>query len=224
MPDLKGAAVLFSQMTPPDGTEDRFNRWYFDHHMPNHVYGVPGFVSGQRYRDDSRYLAVYELESPATLADPEYRKRKYTPDPPTRDMLSSVTGFTRYIGEEIGFRVREDCDDPLSVSDILAGFFAVSYEAAFVEWCEAEYASALSRDAGWRMTRHLRIVDANPEPFTHMVLHYIDEEPGVRSSAMERCCRLLRDSGQARHAVRYRRFGKRYHKGESAAADFVPEP
>lgn len=220
MLDLKGAAVLFSQMTPPDGAEDRFNRWYFDHHMPSHVYGVPGFVSGQRYKDESRYLAVYELESPAALADPEYRRRKYAPDSPTRNMLSSVAGFTRYVGEEIGFRVREACEDPLSASDILAGFFAVSDEAAFVDWCEGEHAPTLFRDAGWRMIRHLRIVDANPEPFTHMVLHYVEEEEPPL--ALDRRRRLVRGGGRARHAVRYRRFGKRYHKGESAAADFAP--
>ena len=42
---IKGNAVLFSEMTPPDGGEDTFNQWYDGHHTPNHVKGVPGFLS-----------------------------------------------------------------------------------------------------------------------------------------------------------------------------------
>ena len=50
MSNRKGGAVLFSEMTPPDGAEDHFNDWYNNHHMPSHVYGVPGFRSGSATR------------------------------------------------------------------------------------------------------------------------------------------------------------------------------
>jgi heme-degrading monooxygenase HmoA len=96
---VKGGTVLFSEMTPPDGTEDAFNDWYDNHHSPSHVRGVPGFLSAHRYRSPHgpHYLAVYELDSPEALEHEEYRKRKYTPDAPTktRSPGSRATSPTR---------------------------------------------------------------------------------------------------------------------------------
>ena len=40
--DIKGQAILFSEMTPPEGREGEFNLWYDEHHSPSHVKGVPG--------------------------------------------------------------------------------------------------------------------------------------------------------------------------------------
>ena len=74
----KGRAILFSEMTPPDGQEHNFNGWYDEHHTPSHVTGVPGFLSAMRYKSDSgpHYLAIYELDSPKALEHEEYKKRK----------------------------------------------------------------------------------------------------------------------------------------------------
>lgn len=63
--------------------EDEFNRWYDASHVPN-LLGVPGYVSGRRFRlveepalehlqMNPRYLALYEVEGEKTplIADPE---------------------------------------------------------------------------------------------------------------------------------------------------------
>ncbi len=64
---MQGASVLFSEMTPPPGQEQRFHNWYDEEHIPLRM-DVPGFVSAQRYRDLSEnakgYLAVYEMTHP----------------------------------------------------------------------------------------------------------------------------------------------------------------
>jgi hypothetical protein len=63
---------------------------------------VPGFVSAQRYRDLADealgFLAIYEMTDPAVLASPAYQTVKTKPSETTREMLNTVSGFTRYIG------------------------------------------------------------------------------------------------------------------------------
>jgi hypothetical protein len=58
--------------TPVEGHEEEFNRWYDERHLAD-VAGLPGVVSGQRYRFDKAsensaekapplgYLAIYEV-------------------------------------------------------------------------------------------------------------------------------------------------------------------
>ena len=55
-----------------EGTDDAFNKWYTNTHLPD-VVKVPGFSAAQRYRVSDtqmsegplpyQYLAVYEVES-----------------------------------------------------------------------------------------------------------------------------------------------------------------
>jgi hypothetical protein len=231
--DRKGGAVLFSEMTPPDGAEDHFNDWYNNHHMPSHVYGVSGFRSGQRYKIPEKpdYLAIYDLESPETLTDEEYRTRKYKPDAPTKKMLSEVIAFTRYIGDEISFQVRDgmSIEDALDANVVLGVFFTVPDDAVeeFIDWYETEHTPMLLKNSGWRMARHMKVVDANPVPFTHMMLHYVDSEAVLEcdelaaARATEWRNKLAQEDWFKPHLVHYHRSGKRYHKGEAEAETFT---
>ncbi len=174
----KGTAVLFSEMTPAPGDEDRFNDWYDNHHTPNHVNGVPGFVSAHRYAapDGPGYLAVYDLDGAETLDSPEYRSRKYTPDDRTRAMLSSVSGFTRYVGREIDFAFADGAGvEAMDSPYLLAVFFAVAEEAraGFEQWYRDEHMGMLLACPDWRMARMTEVVAREPDPYTHMMLHYV---------------------------------------------------
>ena len=105
---MQGASVLFSEMTPPAGQEQRFHNWYDEEHIPLRM-DVPGFVSAQRYRDladDAKgFLAVYEMTDPGVMKTPAYQEVKTKPSETTREMLSTVLGFTRYIAAETSVRV-----------------------------------------------------------------------------------------------------------------------
>jgi len=186
----KGNAVLFSEMTPPDDGEDAFNTWYDSHHMPHHVKGVPGFRSGQRYKSPAgpHYLAVYELDSPEVLDSEEYRTRKYTPDAPTKAMLDSMGGFTRYIGNEISFRARDDAEAALDAGVIMAVFFAAPSEnwSELIDFYETEHTPMLLECEDWLMVRHMEIVNFNPEPYSHLVLHYLRDISAMDSDALKR--------------------------------------
>jgi len=188
---IKGNAILLSEMTPPEGKEDAFNDWYDNHHSPSHVQGVPGFVSAMRYRSPvgPHYLAVYELSGPEALGHEEYKKRKLTPDNPTYEMLQSVSGFTRYIAVEAFHKERGDVSlVPLDAPVILCVFFSVPMEQRgnFEDWYDTEHIPMLLECPDWLMARRFDIVAWDPEPYTHVILHYLNDENALESDALKR--------------------------------------
>jgi hypothetical protein len=76
MPDARepGGLLLVMMEIDPEA-EEEFNRWFDEEHLPERL-SCPGFLSGRRYRaveGEPRYLALYELESPAVLESEAYR-------------------------------------------------------------------------------------------------------------------------------------------------------
>ncbi len=219
----KGNTVLFSEMTPPDGGEDGFNDWYDTHHTPSHVEGVPGFLSAQRYRSPHgpHYLAAYELDSPATLEHEEYRKRKLTPDAATKAMLDNVSGFTRYIANEMSVQAKDGLDeDPIDAAVVIAVFFMAPPERwpEFVRWYETEHTPMLLRNPAWLMVRHLEIHDHDPDPYSHLMMHYV-RDASVLDSAELACARktpwrtkLAAEDWFTPLAVTYQKRGTRFLK------------
>ena len=188
---VKGNAILFSEMTPPEGREDAFNDWYDNDHSPSHVEGVPGFLSAMRYQSPvgPHYLAVYELNGADALDHEEYKKRKLTPDDPTYEMLQSVSGFTRYIAVE-AFRMERD-DVPIMPLDapvVLCVFFSVPMEqrGSFEDWYDSEHIPMLLDCPDWMMARRFDIIAWEPEPYTHVILHYLNDESALESDALKR--------------------------------------
>lgn len=189
--DVKGSAVLFSEMTPPDGGEETFNDWYDGHHTPSHVEGVPGFLSAMRYKSPAgpHYLAVYELDGVETLASEEYRSRKFTPDEVTRETLSNVSGFTRYIGNEGYFATRPSAPIlPIDAPVLWCALFTVPMEvrAEFDQWFDNEHAEIVLECEDWLMARRYDIVEWDPEPHTHLILHYMTDIKALESEALKR--------------------------------------
>jgi hypothetical protein len=70
-----GNALLVVFMEPVAGTEDKFTRWYNEHHVPERV-SVPGIHGARRYElcegEGTKYLAIYELEDEAVLHGKDY--------------------------------------------------------------------------------------------------------------------------------------------------------
>ena len=219
--DIKGQAILFSEMTPPEGREDEFNLWYDEHHSPSHVKGVPGFKSALRYKSDAgpHYLAIYELTSPGALEHEEYKKRKLTPDHPTYEMLKSVSGFTRYIAQEEFWRSKSnDFVDEIDAQIIFCEFYMVPIEKKqkFSAWVREEKVSYLTEESAWLMTRGLNIVEFDPEPYTHLLLHYFADV--AASKMIDKMAEkdagastgIINNTGFEAHTVAYRRRRNRF--------------
>lgn len=185
----KGAAILFSEMTPGADFEREFHAWYDEEHIPVRM-DCAGFVSGQRYArtDRNGYLAVYEMSDLGVLASDAYREIKDKPSERTMWMLKNVTGFTRYLAGETSIIQRAGISTPLDAEILYAVAFNVPDDAAseFDSWYETEHIPLLMECEDWLMVRRFRVADGVPESFTHLALHYLADMSALSSPAREK--------------------------------------
>lgn len=72
------AAVLIVEVEIDPADDEEFNRWYDEEHVPEKL-RAPGFRSARRFRahdDDTRYLVIYELDSPEAATSPAYMNQE----------------------------------------------------------------------------------------------------------------------------------------------------
>jgi hypothetical protein len=217
--------VLFSEMTPPTEIEADFNAWYDNEHIPLRM-GAPGFHSAQRYKaDDTKdYLAVYEMESSGVLQTPEYAVIKNQPSETTRSMLGAVSGFTRYIGTEIGSVTSMSPGEMLDAPILYAVFFDVPAErqADFDAWYATDHVPLLMEETQWLGVRRFEILDGAPERFNRMALHYLAGKGALESEARKKAratpwrAKLAEEPWFKGRYLIFSRLGQRQHAKGSA--------
>ena len=89
---------------PPPAMEEEFNAWYDDEHLAERL-AIKGFRSARRWVADvapgeGKYLATYELDSPAVLQSPEYLARFTNQSPWSRRCLGKAVVFRRWACEQ----------------------------------------------------------------------------------------------------------------------------
>tara|TARA_B100000029_G_scaffold92137_1_gene82059 strand:- start:90 stop:770 length:681 start_codon:yes stop_codon:yes gene_type:complete len=184
---LKGATVLLSELSPDPDWEDDFNHWYDTHQIPVRM-NVPGFVSAQRYCDTDRpnYLGLFEITDLSVLDSAEYEKVKSQPNAQTAWMLSNTLDYARYLGREISDQKRDEIgdDDSLNAPILYAVYFSVPDDRVeeFNKWYDEEHAPMLLKCPDWYRIRRIEIVDGEPQPWTHLSLHYLADMSALDSS------------------------------------------
>jgi len=175
---LQGGTVLLSGLSPDMEWEDEFNEWYNEHQIPNRM-DVPGFIGARRYRDPERpnYLTVYEITGTKVLDSPEYTKVRNQPNARTAWMLANMLETSRYLGNEISDQRRDDVGDEPSLDApvLYAVFFSVPDDQAddFNRWYEEEHIPMLLKCADWLRVRRFEIYEGEPQPWSHLALHYL---------------------------------------------------
>ncbi len=212
--------ILFSEMTPPQDLEGRFNHWYDEHHIPLRM-SAPGFRSAQRYRigSERNYLAVYEMTSQDALQTPEYKKIKGEPSADTKEMLGAVSGFTRYLCREISSRQNDKADESFIDAPVLYPvFFNVpdSRQSEFDSWYDDEHVSILMQDERWLGVRRFEIYDGEPNSFNRLALHYLSDRAVLESEARKLARatpwrdRLAQEAWFKGHYLVFDRLGERF--------------
>ncbi len=210
---MKGKAVLFSEMTPPAEAERAFNAWCDDHYTPDQVDRVPGIVSAMRYGSKAgpHYLSIYEIESPAALEHAENRMIESAAD---REMLDAMSGVTRYVAAEAACTARDGAaSQALDAEVVRCVFFNVPMEraGAFEDWFDREHAPMLPECDDWLMTRRLDVVAWDPEPYSHLILHYLNHEAALaQADATGRAAVFAAEPWFTPLSVVYHRRGKRF--------------
>ncbi len=97
--------LLLTMTEPPPAMEEEFNAWYDTEHMAERL-AITGFRSARRWLADTgpgegRYLATYELDSPAVLHSAEYLARFEGATPWTRRCLGKAVVFRRWACEQV---------------------------------------------------------------------------------------------------------------------------
>ncbi len=178
-------AILFSEMTPEPDWEAEFNDWYDDEHIPVRM-AVSGFTGAQRYKHVSgpSYLTVYDMVSTDVLGSEAYREVKEKPSKTTKKMLTSVSGFTRYIGSLISSQENPQLNvNPHDAPVLYAVFFNVP-EAShdeFNDWYTQDHVPILLRNKDWLAVHRFHLSDAHPQEFTHLALHFLADEIALQS-------------------------------------------
>lgn len=177
--------ALISQMEPPPGEEAEFDDWYRAEHVPARM-AIEGFTAASRFRkvrgEDPSHLVIYWLESPEVLETAAYRRLKEAPSRRTLHMLTSVTAFTRYIGQEI-----QDTGptDPAPYV-YLVTFEVPSYaQSDFDSWYEGDHLPVLLRNPAWLRCRRYSIVEGEPASVTRCAVHELLDLSALESSERE---------------------------------------
>jgi len=97
--------LLLTMTEPPAAMEEEFNAWYDTEHLAERL-AITGFRSARRWvascaPGEGKYLATYELDSPAVLRSPEYMTRFQDATPWTRRCLAKAVVFRRWACEQI---------------------------------------------------------------------------------------------------------------------------
>jgi hypothetical protein len=218
------SSILFSEMNPPPELEAGFNRWYDEHHISVRM-AAPGFVSAQRYVDTTarNYLAIYEMTSPEALSTPEYLRIKNQPSDITRQMLGAVSGFTRYLGTELGRHAKDHAGTAFVDAGVLYPvFFEVpaDRQPEFDAWYEDEHIALLMQDERWLGVRRLDIFDGAPNRFNRLALHYLSDRSALDSEARKQAratpwrARLAEEPWFKGHYLIFDRWGNRFRGQE----------
>jgi hypothetical protein len=97
--------LLLTLTEPPPSMEEEFNAWYDGEHLAERL-AIPGFRSAQRWVADvppgaGKYLATYELDSPAVLSSAAYLRRFENPTPWSKRCLGRTVVFKRWACEQV---------------------------------------------------------------------------------------------------------------------------
>ncbi len=178
MPRAKG--LLLAKMDPPATGEREWNEYYFKKHVADRA-AIPGFLSARRFRladfaneytiaGDSRYLALYDLESVDVLKGDAYHKvweqDRARPAGSWEDQILKLPKFARGIYEQI------EPVDPAYRTPDCRFVLVVGHEVPrsrvreFNAWYNTEHIPTLLRVPGVLAIRRFAMADKEFPPMT----------------------------------------------------------
>jgi hypothetical protein len=144
--------LLLTMTEPRAAMEEEFNAGYDSEHLPERL-GIPGFRSARRWiadcaPGDGKYLATYELDSPAVLQSPAYVARYTGATPWSRRCLGRCVLFKRWACEQLAHGLLLVASDAQTAPPGIAGtlqtrrFIASAGEPAYIALVELSTTSA----------------------------------------------------------------------------------
>lgn len=201
-------AALISQMDPPPGEREEFERWYAEEHIPlrMRVKGFTGAVRGWAVQGEPSHLAVYWMDDLAALESSDYRRLKDQPSDLTRHMLETVAAFTRWTGSELS---DTGPAEPGAFLYLVTFDVPADAQAEFDDWYERDHVPLLMRSDDWLRVRRYALTSGEPAGVTRAAIHELrspaalDSPERAEARASDWRARLAKEPwfGSARYAV-----------------------
>ena len=162
--------LLLTMTEPPQAMDEEFNAWYDTEHMVERL-AIPGFLSARRWQREcapgaGRYLATYELTSPAILETPEYLARvgdNLTPW--SKRCLGGAKVFRRWACEQIAPGNRSP-EEKATALFLACGDVPAAHEEEFNRWYNIEHLPLMLQVPGVLGARRFRASSGSPRYVT----------------------------------------------------------
>ncbi|MFI4999653.1 MAG: hypothetical protein ACHQK9_07215 [Reyranellales bacterium] len=164
MNDNSAKGLLLVMIGVDAAHEDELNRWYDEEHFPERM-TCPGFINGRRFtavQGTPKYLATYDLESPAVLQSEPYLR--IAPRTPWTERLSvhfkpSVRNVYREIRPPVSSGKRPTGEGLLLVAiDI-----DPAHEAELHRWYDEEHIAERMAIPGFLRARRFVALEGGPK-------------------------------------------------------------
>ena len=167
MAETSAPGLLLAMMDIDPEAEGEFNHWYDIEHVPERL-AVPGFLGAQRYQaveGSPKYQALYDLESPAVLDRPEYKKLNENPSELTQRLRPHFRNFHRGVYEQIFPTGQAAAPAPKDVQGVLLVGLSVppEHEADVHAWYNEEHIPQLAAVPGVLRARRFAPVDGSKQ-------------------------------------------------------------
>lgn len=188
----EATGLLLVQANVDAAQADEWNRWYDEKHVPD-LLGVTGIRSGARFEVAQpgtgvgvggplqRYLAIYDLDSPAVMQGEGYKALTSQRTDWDRAMLRLFADVNRAVFSLLHTWTAAGAGDPASAGALLAVGLVPhgGYDEEYNAWYDDEHIPALITVPGVLRARRFRAVEGEP----HYLALYELAEPEVRASA-----------------------------------------
>jgi hypothetical protein len=139
MADTSRRGLLLTMIDVDHAFEDEFNRCYREEHFPERI-ACPGFLNGRHFtaiEGAPKYLAVYDLETPAVLESEPYKKI-YAPSPWTRRIAQHFLRLMRNVYTEISLTGAETANSAKSLLLVMVDV-APDHEEELKRWYDQQH-------------------------------------------------------------------------------------
>lgn len=99
--NVSGRGLLLVWTDVAAEVEPAFNAWYDRDHVSERVNGIPGVLRGRRfvaYRSGPKYLAAYDMRSPAVMVSAPYLALRGNRDPDSRHWIPQFRNTVKMVG------------------------------------------------------------------------------------------------------------------------------
>lgn len=183
MTDPSAKGLLLVMIGVDAAHEDELNRWYDEEHFPERK-AVPGFINGRRFtalEGTPKYLATYDLDSPAVLQSEPYRKIAAR-TPWTERLAVHFKPSIRNVYSEIRPPVINGGKTSGSGLLLVAIDVAAEHEAELHRWYDEEHIAERMAIPGFLRARRFVALEGGPK---YLALYDL-ESPEVLQSAAYR--------------------------------------